>query len=81
MKMIENGKYPTLTMLAEELVLDSSNMVKSLNLPENPEDDRRGQSACWHDAEAVFRRDADGVGEAEKILTRRTTFDHETRYY
>ena len=32
MKMIENGKYPTRTMLAEELGLDPSNVVKTLNL-------------------------------------------------
>ena len=32
MKMIENGKYLTLTMLAEELGLDPSNVVKTLNL-------------------------------------------------
>ena len=32
MKMIENGKYPTRTMLAEELGLDLSNVVKTLNL-------------------------------------------------
>ena len=32
MKMIEAGKYPTRTMLAEELVLDTSNVVKTLNL-------------------------------------------------
>jgi len=32
MKMIEAGKYPTRTMLAEELGLDPSNVVKTLNL-------------------------------------------------
>ena len=32
MKMIENGQYPTRTMLAEELDLDPSNVVKTLNL-------------------------------------------------
>ena len=32
MKMIEAGKYPTRTMLAEELALDPSNVVKTLNL-------------------------------------------------
>ena len=32
MKMIEAGKYPTRTMLAEELGLDPSNIVKTLNL-------------------------------------------------
>ena len=32
MKMIENGKYPTRTMLAEFLGLDPSNVVKTLNL-------------------------------------------------
>ena len=31
MKMIENGKYPTRTMLAEELGVDPSNIVKTLN--------------------------------------------------
>jgi len=30
-KMIENGKYSTRTMLAEELGLDPSNVVKTLN--------------------------------------------------
>ena len=32
MEMIEAGKYPTRTMLAEELGLDPSNVVKTLNL-------------------------------------------------
>ena len=32
MRMIEAGKYPTRTMLAEELGLDPSNVVKTLNL-------------------------------------------------
>ena len=32
MKMIENGKHSTRTMPAEELGLDPSNVVKTLNL-------------------------------------------------